>query len=385
MGLNETEFKYGEIYRQLKKVVPPIDQAHTLPPACYTDSTFFQQEMQAIFRTSWIGLGRADRWPSPGDYSAMDIAGVPTFVIRDNSGELRAFANSCRHRGMQLLEGEGNAKSITCPYHAWVYAPEGRLMAAPTMQKTCGFDKLDYGLHPFRVATQDGLVFLCMDDSAPELSGWLGDFPQMHAQWSMADLVTARRTEFEAACNWKSYIEVFNEYYHLPAVHPDSLTHLYDKPDAADRVSGSYTTQFGITQGTPALLDAAKDSVLPVITTLQGRNQKGTRYTWVYPNLTFAASVESVWMFDVYPLSPRRCKVGMTICFTHEAMELPDYETRAEKYFERFDTAIAEDLPVLEKQSIGLDSPFARPGRFSCLEPSVANFACWYAAKLGVI
>jgi phenylpropionate dioxygenase-like ring-hydroxylating dioxygenase large terminal subunit len=382
MGAGVIEFKTSEIYAQLKNVVPPIDRAHTLPPACYTHADFYQQEMQAVFRSSWVGLGRADRWPSPGDYSAMDIAGVPTIVLRDKTGELRAFANSCRHRSMQLLEGEGNTKSITCPYHAWAYALEGNLMGAPTMQKTCNFDKSEYALHPFRVGTRDGLAFLNMDDEAGDLDQWLGDFSQLHAQWSMADLSTARRTEFEVECNWKSYLEVFNEYYHLPVVHPNSLDRMYDPPDDTDSVSGNYTTQFGTTQGTPALLGESKDSALPVIKTLCGGNRKGTRYTWVYPNLTFAASVESVWMFDVYPLSPGRCKVGMTICFTPEALALPDYESRAEKYFQRFDIALGEDLPVLEKQAIGLNSPFARPGRFSCLEPSIANFACWYAEKL---
>ncbi len=376
------ESNLGGLHEQLKKVVPPIDQSQTLPPGCYTDTTFFQQEMKTIFHGAWIGLGRADRWPAPGDYTAMDIAGVPTIVIRDRSGELRAFANSCRHRGMQLLEGEGNTPSITCPYHAWVYAPEGRLIAAPTMQKTSGFDKAASGLHPFRIGTREGFVFLCMDDNAPTLDEWLGDFAQMHAPWSLADLVTARRTEFEVACNWKSYIEVFNEYYHLPTVHPDSITHLYDTPDDTDIVSGNYTTQFGTTQGTAALLDDARDKTLPPIKTLDGRNRQGTRYTWTYPNMTFAASIESVWMFDVYPIAPGRSRVGMTICFTPEAMQLPDYEARAKKYFERFDTAIGEDLPVLEKQYTGLNSPFAKPGRFSCLEPSVANFACWYAQQM---
>lgn len=141
--------------------------------------------------------------------------------------------------------------------------------------------------------------------------------------------MTARRTEFEVACNWKSYIEVFNEYYHLPTVHPDSITHLYDTPDDTDIVSGNYTTQFGTTQGTAALLDDARDKILPPIKTLDGRNRQGTRYTWTYPNMTFAASIESVWMFDVYPIAPGRSRVGMTICFTPEAMQLPDYEARA--------------------------------------------------------
>jgi len=368
---------------QLKHIRPPIEKAPTLPPACYSEPLVQSYESVAVFRRSWLGLGRSSRWPEAGDYSAIDIAAVPTIVMRAANGELCAYANSCRHRGMKLLEGEGNVKMIRCPFHAWVYRQDGSLASAPTMHKTCDFRRVEHNLHAFRVAERDGFAFICMDESAPEIDQWLGDFSSLHAEWSLADLRSARRTEYEVRCNWKAFVEVFNEYYHLPTVHPDSINPMYDTPDDCDRVTGHYTTQFGTTQGTPALLDDDKHQRLTPIQTLAGRNLKGTRYTWVYPNLTFAASVESLWMFEVFPLAPDRTRVGMTICFAPQAFDLADFETRAQAYYARFDTAISEDLPILEQQQIGLSSPFAKAGRFSHLEPSVANFACWYAAKMG--
>lgn len=87
-------------------------------------------------------------------------------------------------------------------------------------------------------------------------------------------------------------------------------------------------------------------------------------------------------MYEAYPVAPGRTRVGMTICFPKETTELDEFDTKARHYYTRLDAAIAEDIPALENQHAGLDSPLARQGRFSPLEPSVANFACWYAKQL---
>ena len=115
---------------------------------------------------------------------------------------------------------------------------------------------------------------------------------------------------------------------------------------------------------------------------IAGRAATGTRYTWVYPNLTFALSQDSMWIYQALPVSAGRCRVTQTICFPRASTELGDFEARAAHYYERIDTAIAEDTPFLLEQQLGLASRFAQPGRFSALEPSVANFAFWYAGQL---
>ena len=366
----------------LGRVKAPIATAATLPPVCYTDAGVFEQERRTVFHRSWMGVGRTDRWQSPGSYTAMVLAGVPIVVLRDRDGALRAFANTCRHRGARLLEGEGSCQTIRCPYHRWTYALDGRLLLAPRMQDHPEFEPAEHGLIAVRIESVDGFAFVCFDPDCPTLETWLGDFSAMHEPWSLADMVTTRRREFEVACNWKSFIEVFNEYYHLPAVHPDSLQGLYDDPDDADEVDGQYTTQFGTTRGNSALLEETQEHALPFIASLADRNRHGTRYTWVYPNMTFAAGTDSIWMYEVYPVSPDRTLVGMTICYPKTTAERDDFEVKAQHYYARFDAAIAEDIPALENQQAGLDSPLARQGRFSPLEPSVAKFACWYADRL---
>ncbi len=367
---------------QLSVVRMPIGTAATLPPQCYTGNEIFSWECGELFQRTWVGVGRADRWKGTGDYSAIDVAGTPIIILRDRTGQLRAFANSCRHRAAKLLEGEGNCDAIRCPFHRWTYALDGRLLLGPKMDKTPEFDVTGYGLIPVRLDERCGFIFVCFDRTAPDLDQWLGDFAELHTPWPLKDLQTVRRTEFDVSCNWKLFLEVFNEYYHLPYVHPDTLNNYYYTPDDTDEVSGQYTTQFGITRGSATVLDSAQEWVLPTMPQLHGHHREGIRYTWLFPNLTFAASAECIWAYDVYPVAPDMTRVGMSVCFPEQTVNLDDFEERVQHYYRRLDQALQEDIPALENQQAGLQSPLARQGRFCHLEPSVANFACWYAEQM---
>jgi len=374
--------EWNELRDQLARVHGDFETSMTLPPACYVDEAVHQREVDAVFRKSWVGVGRVDRWKAAGDYTAFSLAGVPLVVLRDEAGALRAFANSCRHRGTPLLEGDGRCDHIICPFHGWTYGLDGRLGGAPRMERAEGFHKGDYGLLPFRIEARDGFVSVCLGKDAPDLDDWLGDFSTMHAPWALGDMVSVRRRELEVDCNWKAFLEVFNDYYHLPYVHRDTIDAVYDAPDDCDVVTGNYTTQFGTTQGTGGVLTDAQDETLPVNQSLTGRNRQGTRYTWVFPNMTFAAGTEAVWVYETYPLGANRTRVGMTLCFPAEIAARDDFETRVKPYYERADTLLDEDIPMLERQHLGLASPYAQQGRFSHLEPSVARFAGWYAERM---
>jgi len=370
------------LLEQLSAVLPDENRSPGIPPACYADAGLLALEHDAVFHQGWVGLGRADRWPDAGDYSALDIGGAPIIVLRNKSGALKAFANTCRHRGSQLLNGDGNCKKIKCPFHWWTYDLDGRLKVYPRMENAVDFDPVEFGLVEFSVAVEHGFAFICFEDKPPAITDWLGDFDAFHRAWGIGRWKTARMREFEVQCNWKTFIEVFNEYYHLPMVHPDSINWLYPEPDAVDTVKGQYTTQFGATEGAAALMEDSQQYALPPASGLQGREVKGTRYTWIYPNLTFALSQDSMWIYQAFPLSADRSRVIQTICFPAESFALDDYDKRATHYYERIDAALAEDLPFLEQQQLGLNSKFARQGRFAALEPSVGKFAYWYAQQM---
>ena len=129
-----------DLARQLGEVSADRDRSPGLPPACYADDSLVALERRAIFREGWIGLGLANRWLMPGDYTALELGGVPLIVVRNQRGELRALGNSCRHRGSALLGGSGNCRKIRCPFHWWTYDLDGRLKVYPRMENAIDFD-----------------------------------------------------------------------------------------------------------------------------------------------------------------------------------------------------------------------------------------------------
>ena len=366
----------------LARCAGPSDTQPTLPAACYANPDIYAIEQQAVFRQGWVGVGRSDRWPQFGDYSAMELGGVPTVVVRAEDGRLRAWANTCSHRASQIMVGNGNCSRMRCRFHFWTYGLDGRLLAAPSMGHTPGFETADHSLTEFALAEREGFVFVSFEADPVGIDTWLGDFSQLHAPWPVESLVTSRRREFTVDCNWKAFAEVFNEYYHLPYVHSASIDNIYNDPDDPEDVNGSYATHFGTTKGTGGLLEDDQDDALPVIEGLTGRPSQGVRYSWLFPNIVIATGSEAMWMYEVYPDGPDRCRCAQVVCFPQSTVDLDGFAERAEAYYERFDVAIDEDIPMLEQQHAGMRSPFAKQGRFSYLEPNVARFARWYAKRL---
>ena len=375
--------KTTEFLDALSKCVASPDQAYSLPPACYADASVFETEIETIFHSSWISVGRADRLPKPGDYMTLDIAKSPTIILRDEQGKLHAFANSCRHRGARLLDGEGTCRVIRCPFHSWIYQLDGSLTGTSKMEETKNFEQSDHGLVEFKIAERLGFAFVCMSDEPKDIDACLGDFEQLHKPWGLASFTTTRHRKFEVNCNWKGFLDVFNEHYHLKFVHPNTISSLYESPHAADDTSGAYASQYGETAGTGGLLEGDEEHGLPSIPGLEKKLENGVRYTWVFPNMTFAIGADALWIYEAYPLGPGRCEVHQTICFPPETIELEDFAERVKYYYHRMDAAIEEDIPALENQQKGLSSLFSRQGRFSPhLEANVAAFAKWYAEEL---
>ena len=372
----------GVPVRALRDVNGDITVSSTLPPACYTGADVLASEMSGLLRRSWLGVARADEWKEPGDYRVLEVAGASMIVVRDEERRLRVFANTCRHRGTRLLEGSGNAARIRCPFHGWTYGLDGSLRGATRMGATRGFRHADMGLVELRAAERGGFVFVAPSAETPGIDDWLGGFAALHAPWRPETLVTTRRRNLEVDCNWKLFLEVFNESYHLADVHAGTFGGIYLEPERPDEVGDCVHSSFSPTAGTGGLKAGEQDHVLPVMPGLSARERAGTRYTWIFPALTFAAGSEALWAYGAQPLGPGRCRVTQWVCFPPRTVASADFETKAERYYARMDEALAEDIAVLELQQLGMASPFARAGRWSDLERGAAAFAAWYARRL---
>ena len=366
---------------KLCKLSPP--QRRSLPFECYWEDSVFIQEQKLIFANQWLGLGRADRLELPGAYEVFELCGQTLLLIRDQEKILRLYANTCRHRGTKLLDGTGQCQAISCPFHGWTYALDGNLKYAKTMSENPNFDFSEHSLIEYNLKEIQGFLFAFLGNQPTDLDTQLGDFSELHQPWSLNELITTRREVFEVQCNWKAFLDVFNEYYHLNNVHRTSIFNLYCKPEESDKTTGDYASQFGLTAGTGALLEAQQFSALPKMANLDEPWSLGARYSWVFPNMTFAAGQEAIWVYEANPITSECCQVKQSICFPKNTTELPDFKEKSQAYYQRLDDALDEDITALENQQKGLHNSPSLQGQFSTLmEANVATFAQWYANKL---
>lgn len=197
----------------------------TLPSRYYTDEAIARQEQARIFQRSWCYVAHQSELAEPGSYLTDRVAGQPIVVLRDREGVLRAFYNVCRHRAHLLLKGCGKLKpaGITCPYHAWTYAFDGRLKAARLTDDVPDFDKADFPLRPLGVAVLAGLVFVHLDPEAPSLESEVPGFAATLTAHlpELPWFRLASRIEFDIKANWKVCVDNFSEAYHIPVAHPE--------------------------------------------------------------------------------------------------------------------------------------------------------------------
>jgi len=353
----------------------PFAEAEMLPAWCYTSEAFYQREVERIFLKAWNFIGRADRIPKPGDYFTLDFVGVPVVVVRGSDGAVRAFANTCRHRGSLVMSGEGNCRRLTCPYHSWVYGLDGKLVHAPEMDQTPHFDPAQYGLAQIRLELWAGFMFINFDPSAGDLSAWLGDLPELLASYDLDSMVCVRRKEYDLACNWKEYVENAMEAYHVHTVH--KLTLQRQKGDEPDVVptNGKYMALYKQHEGSRALLTG--DTGFPPIENLAGKAARGSYYPLINPSTMFGCTIDCMWWLELHPQGPLRTKLIVGSCFPRKTTEREDFETLVGNYYKRWDISIPEDNVASELQQKGLMSPFYRPGRYSHLEPLVHTFGNW--------
>lgn len=199
------------------------DRAVAMPAPFYTSAAMHAFELARLFRGEWHCVGRVDEFASPGDYRAFDLAGEPLLAIRGTDGVLRVLSNVCRHRATLLLEGQGRVPAIVCPYHAWIYATDGRLRKAPLMEGSALFDAAACRLPEIRAEAWNGFLYVNLDDDAPPLAPRLAGLDALAANFRMDAMKTVHVEEDRWAINWKGLVENFMEGYHLTPTHAKTL------------------------------------------------------------------------------------------------------------------------------------------------------------------
>ena len=208
----------------------PLERATAMPPAVYHDPQVHALELERIFGREWLCAGRAESIPRKGDWFTWKVADQPVLVIRGSDGTVRAFSNVCRHRMMRLLDGKGSCRRIVCPYHAWTYDIDGRLVGARHMERTEGFDMAEIRLKPVRCEVWQGWIYITLDPEARPVAELLAPLEEIVADYRMADYVEVVREDHVWDTNWKLLTENFMEGYHLPVTHRQDGRRLLSRP-----------------------------------------------------------------------------------------------------------------------------------------------------------
>ena len=212
-----------------------------LPKSTYLDPNWFERECRELFDQSWVFACTRDQLAAPGDYVTLEFMQHSLFVVRNEAGELRAFHNICRHRGCQVLEGQGNtAQAIVCPYHRWTYQLDGSLRGVPN-EAEC-FDALpreSLGLHEASVGEFAGMVFVNPSPNPKDsFETWFGGFADhmWPHQFDDGSMQYSGEVVYEMRCNWKVFYENAIDGYHLGYLHDQTLGKVYPKLNEWDLV-----------------------------------------------------------------------------------------------------------------------------------------------------
>ena len=212
-----------------KKAIPALTP---IPRRRYIDPEFFKLETEHVFRKSWLVVGHASEFPNIGSYVTYDIPWAPVVVIRGKDRRLRAFLNSCSHRGAPIVRDvQGDTRMMVCKYHAWSFDLEGKLVSVPQKTDFCGLNTDEYPLREIRCELWGGMVFINFDAAAMPLSEWVAPFGSTYDHIVNAPLRCVNKRSYVMRCNWKIAVEAFVETYHVPVIHKETAAQVIQSHD----------------------------------------------------------------------------------------------------------------------------------------------------------
>jgi Rieske 2Fe-2S family protein len=383
---------------QLAAALRPFGDSRMLPPAAYTSAEVHAWERRHFFGGGWSCAGHSSRLPAPGDQLAVPAAwsgsALPgsdagsVILVRGSDGALRAFANTCRHRGHELLPCAGaeldpgsepgprpvNAKAIVCPYHSWTFSLAGQLLGAPGHRDP---PPGDWSLRELPAVEWHGLVFV---DASGGAAGPLplATLEPLVAPYEPERLVVAATHRYDAAANWKVLTENYHECYHCPTIHPELCSVSPPHSGANYDASGSWLGGWmklrsgAETMSLDGRMSAAGRSGGVPLRGLAGQARRTVAYVGIFPNVLLSLHPDYVMTHVMRPVAAGRTVIECSWAFAPEAVAAPGFDPCYAVDF--WDLTNRQDWAACESVQRGLGSPFAAAGPLSADEDAVYSF-----------
>ena len=362
---------------QLKSVQPtpdPLDDM-SLPGWLYFDAEFFEAEKKAFLRASPQIVCHESEIARPGEWRTLEYLGQSVIVIRGDDREVRAFSNVCRHRGSRLVDGNGGcAKVLTCPYHAWSYARDGRLVGVPHRQEYPGLQTEKLGLFPVALENWRGFLFVTLEPGLPSVAEMMAPYEKEVAPYRFEDLrVLGRITIRPRPLNWKTIADNYSDHLHIPVGHP-GLTRLFGRSyrieaqPYVDRMEGELIDK---ESANPS--ERTYQHHLPKVDHLPESHQRKWLYYKLFPNVAFDIYPDQVDFMQFLPVSATESLLREI------SYALPDdrREMKIVRYLNwRINRRVnAEDTELITRVQLGMQSPTYVAGPLGTSEVCLRSFA----------
>ncbi len=342
-------------------------------------------EKERLFLRDWLCMARLEEIEQPGDYMTFRVMDEPIIIARDEAGRINAFANVCRHRGVEVASGSGNLKEFSCPYHGWTYDLEGRLIGAPYMKEAEGFDPAQCRLQPLKTDFWGGFIFVNFDPDAAPLASVIDDFDKAYALFQPGQCRLAFKVEVELDCNWKFAIENFTDQYHVAVIHTDTLAREYPSVDELAfklHKRGGFSGHFDGALRNAAGQTLFEETGFGKMPWMADQRDSIACNGYMAPNMHIFAFADSVQPFVTWPVSVDKTIGIAYILFPEEVIARPDFEEKVGTY-KRFATNVIEaDRDMVRSLQRGMDSRLFDPGPMSIAEDTIHNAANYYLESL---
>jgi len=354
---------------------PDALDAMSLPGWLYFDPEFFEAEKKAFLRAAPQVVCHESEIGVPGEWRSIDYLGESVIVIRGDDGTVRAFSNVCRHRGSRLVDGTGGcAKVLTCPYHAWSYSRDGRLVGVPHRHEYPGLRTEDHGLFPVALETWHGFLFVTLEPGAPPVAEMMAPYEQEVAHYRFEDLrVMGRVTLRPRPLNWKTIADNYSDHLHIPVGHP-GLTRLFGRnyrieaKEWVDRMEGDL-----IEKDSANPSERAYQKLLPVAEHLPPSHRRKWLYYKLFPNVAFDIYPDQVDFMQFLPVSSTETVIREI------SYALPDErrEMKAARFLNwRINRRVnAEDTELITRVQLGMQSASYEAGPLGTSEVCLRSFA----------
>jgi glycine betaine catabolism A len=358
----------------IQRALLPFGHSRLLPREAYVDPEVFAWESEHFLRRRWVCVAMSADLANPGDQLAVRVADTTGLLTRGRDGVVRGFANTCRHRGHELLPcgGSRNARAVVCPYHAWGYGLDGELVAAPNFRGVEGFDKSEFGLLALPTEELAGYVWVNASGDAGSLADQVGTLADVLEPYSIASLVAMERHEYVVEANWKILCENYNECYHCPSIHPELCQ--VTEVDSGLEYEGTGAWVGGwmdlMPDGETMSLDGKTKGL--TIPGLDPHRSRTVGYVDVFPNLLVSPHPDYVMTHLLTPLSAGSTHIVCTWSFPAADRDLDGFDPAYAVDF--WDLTNRQDWSACESVQRGLSAPQWTPGPIAPLETTVYRF-----------